>query len=198
MRRFEVSLPTAIFAIIFVAASSMLSTWYWTDRDAFITASCEAGLPNFTKPAQLAAPELECVPFNSRQSGFGYVNSAEPGTIILVSEDTLDPKAHLYGGYDDSAVLKCQAIDCEDLFRDQFAATFVEGCPAHEQAKGFAGVRLKGWLTSVYSAGEDDQNTMRTFVADEVVEVFAPTDQAMAEWSSTMQRCREALDEDAK
>ena len=155
-------------SVALVAAISVAGTvWYQRDRVGMLGRLCQAGLPNFSRPANIEAKELGCAVLGPRRRVDGVLLTAFEAANFIENDLPPPPEG---GGFTGSTWWTTGRKSKLDEKLDQQLELDIPGlCDL-----GLAKVTAYGWATE--SPGEYGHLGVyaREFFADEIVAVGPP------------------------
>lgn len=153
-------------ALIAVAAVSLvLAYWYWRDRPQMLEALCEAGLPNFSRPASVSPETLGCVILSKKGRYRGVVETAFEHSFLI--SDDLPPTGGVRPG---NAWFTCnQATGCDPRLEAQLHQPIPGVCLV-----SLASVTADGWITESPGGYGHLNMAEREFYSDRVISVGPP------------------------
>lgn len=169
-----------ILAVVVSAALAGL-TWYHRDRTAFLGSLCQAGLPNFSRPAVVRQSDLGCIILGPRQRVSGVLLTGFEASNLI--ENSLPSLPHK-GGAPGTTWLTCnQQTGCDEKLDKELSKQIPGLC-----GTGLASVVAFGWVTE--TPGEFGHLGLysREFFVDQVVAVDPPppalVKRMQREWAS--------------
>lgn len=156
-------------AALAIAVSAALAgtAWYYRDRTAFLSGLCQAGLPNFSRPASVRKSDLGCVILGPRQRVSGVLLTGFEASNLI--ESSLPP---LPGKGDDtgSTWLTCnQQTGCDERLNAELRKRIPGLCGI-----GLSSVAAFGWVTEIPGNFGHMGVYSREFFVDRVVTVGPP------------------------
>lgn len=163
-----------------LGAVAMIGWWY-ADRPSIARVICEAGLPNLTRPNDLAKDELGCTPLSERReiSGLALSLSAFRSNVF----EPYKGEKELLGGY--SAWLVCLPGRCVDRLK-KLDSILPRECGLRPDGVPWSWVRVEGWVTLEDGQYGDLGLFRRKFYVDRIVEISSPPIEILRERESQL------------
>lgn len=152
-----------------VLGAVVLIGWWYADRPSIARVICEAGMPNLTRPNDLAKDELGCLPLSERREISGLTLSLSTFRSNLF--EPYEGEEKLLGGY--SAWLVCLPGRCVDRMK-MLDSLPPRECKLIPDGVPLSWMRIEGWVTLEDGQYGDLGLFRRKFYVDRIVEVSSP------------------------
>jgi hypothetical protein len=163
------------FAIAAAITAVIGAIWYHQDRPGMLQSLCKSGLPNFSRPAVVAAHDLSCNVLGPKRRVKGILLTGFEASSFITEELGPPPAG---GGFSGSTWFSCNQVGgCDPRVDAELERSRKLAC-----GTGLATIVVEGWPTVTSDHYGHLGSYSREFFADRVVAVGPPPDWFVRKW----------------
>ena len=149
----------------------LTAAWYKADRPGLLGIACEAGLPNFSKPAGIDKDLIGCTIVGSKQKFTGVLTTGFEASSF--SSDDFTPIRDDTGSLNNRAWLTCLGNGCGPALDAELSKNPWASCKK-ENRLGMATVEVEGWVSESAGGYGHLNQYLRELFVDKVLSVGPP------------------------